>query len=141
MADKAKANGDNIIIPTLGRIKEALDRLVNSLKIDKYGIAVIRVDVPIGRTVMEAAKNFSQVSIPEIPADCYGCCACATCHIYVDEKWIDKLPKINDNMAELELLEYEKGYKEGVSRLGCQIFLTKELDGLIIHLKDNNELL
>jgi hypothetical protein len=47
MADKAKANGDNIIIPTLGRTKEALDRLVNSLKIDKYGIALIRVDVPI----------------------------------------------------------------------------------------------
>ena len=42
-------------------------------------------------------------------------------------------------MAELELLEYEKGYKEGVSRLGCQIFLTKELDGLIVHLKDNND--
>ena len=98
----------------------------------------IRVDVPIGRTIMEAAKNFSQVSIPEIPADCYGCCACATCHIYVDEKWIDKLPKINDNMAELELLEYEKGYKEGVSRLGCQIFLTKELDGLILHLRDDD---
>jgi hypothetical protein len=47
MADKAKANGDNIIVPTLGRTKEALDRLINSLKIDKYGIAVIRVDVPI----------------------------------------------------------------------------------------------
>jgi adenylate kinase family enzyme len=47
MADKAKANGDNIIVPTLGRTKEALDRLINSLKIDKYGIALIRVDVPV----------------------------------------------------------------------------------------------
>jgi 2Fe-2S ferredoxin len=98
----------------------------------------IRVEVPIGRTVMEAAKHFSPVSITEIPADCMGCCACATCHIYVDEKWVDKLPKIKDNMAELELLEYEKGYKEGVSRLGCQIFLTKELDGLILHLKNDD---
>jgi 2Fe-2S ferredoxin len=88
---------------------------------------------------MEAAKYFSPVSIPEIPADCGGCCACATCHVYVDEKWIDKLPKINDNMAELELLEYEKSYKEGISRLGCQIFLTKELDGLIIHIVNDNE--
>ena len=100
----------------------------------------IRVEVPIGRTVMEAAKHFSPVNISEIPADCMGCCACATCHIYVDEKWVDKLPKIKDNMAELELLEYEKSYKEGVSRLSCQIFLTKELDGLILHLK-NDELL
>jgi len=41
-------------------------------------------------------------------------------------------------MAELELLEYEKGFKEGVSRLGCQIFLTKELDGLILHLRDDD---
>ena len=41
----------------------------------------IRVEVPIGQTIMEAAKNFSSVSIPEIPADCMGCCACATCHI------------------------------------------------------------
>ncbi len=48
--------------------------------------------------------------------------------------WIQRREK------ELELLEYEKGYKEGVSRLGCQIFLTKELDGLILYLK-NDELL
>jgi 2Fe-2S ferredoxin len=100
----------------------------------------IRVEVPIGFTIMEAAKKFSQIEIPEIPADCMGCCACATCHVYVDEKWIDKLPPINNNMAELELLEYEKGYKEGISRLACQISLTKEHNGLILHLR-NNELL
>jgi 2Fe-2S ferredoxin len=98
----------------------------------------IRVEVPIGRTVMEAAKYFSPVSIPEIPGDCGGSCACATCHIYVDEKWIDKLSKINDNMAELELLEYEKGYKKDISRLGCQIYLSKELDGLTLHLKNDD---
>jgi ferredoxin len=41
-------------------------------------------------------------------------------------------------MAELELLEYEKGYKKDISRLGCQIYLSKELDGLTLHLKNDD---
>ena len=73
MADKAKANGDNIIIPTLGRTKEALDRLINSLKIDKYGIAVIRVDVPITvaelRNIKRAIKTGRYVDSELITKD------------------------------------------------------------------------
>lgn len=97
----------------------------------------IRVEVPIGHTVMEAATKFTNISLPEISADCHGSCACGTCHVFIDEKWVDKIPKMNYDMAELELLEYEKDYKEGVSRLSCQIILTKELDGLILHLRDD----
>ena len=90
--------------------------------------------MPEGWTIMEAAK---QADLEEIPAICYGCCACTTCHIYVNNAWIDKLGKIDYNTPEQELLEYEKGYKKGVSRLGCQITLTKELDNITLQLLDD----
>ena len=95
----------------------------------------IRVQVKEGLSAMEAAKFESPVDIPEIPADCGGNCLRCTCNVYVDEKWIDKVPKMDDNSLEEEQLEYEKGYKPGISRLSCQIKLTKELDGLILHLR------
>ncbi len=82
---------------------------------------------------MEAAKK---AEIREIPADCGGACSCATCHIYVGNAWVDKLP-IKQNSLEQSLLEYEPGYKEGISRLSCQIQLTKELDNLTVSLRDN----
>ena len=102
----------------------------------------IRVEGPDNEqsTLMEAAKFHSPVPIPEIPADCGGSCACCTCHVHIDERWLDKAGKIDYNTPEIELLEYEKGYIEGKSRLSCQINLTKELDGLIVHLR-NDELL
>ena len=95
----------------------------------------IRVQAGEGLSAMEAAKFESTVDIPEIPADCGGNCMCCTCHVYVDEKWIDKVPKMDANSIEEEQLEYEKGYKPGASRLSCQISLTPELDGLILHLR------
>ena len=91
----------------------------------------ITVKVPVGHTVMEAAK---EAAIPEIPADCGGCCACATCHVYVGNAWVGKVP-LEENSLEQELLEYEKGYKDGMSRLGCQIMLDKSLDGITLHLR------
>ena len=101
----------------------------------------IRVDVPDEQTtLMEAAKWHSPVPIPEIPADCGGSCACCTCHVHIDEKWLDKVGKIDYNTPEIDLLEYESGFKDGISRLACQIVLTKDDDGLIVHLR-NDELL
>jgi len=94
----------------------------------------VQVKVPTGWTVMEAAR---EANLAEIPGDCGGCCACATCHVYVNNAWIDKLGEIDYNTPEQELLEYEKGYKKGISRLGCQIMLTKELDNITFHLKDD----
>ena len=94
----------------------------------------VQVKVPEGFTVMEAAK---EANLEEIPATCGGCCACATCHVYVSNAWIDKLGPIDYNTPEEELLEYEKGYKQGISRLGCQIFLTKELDNITLFLRDD----
>ena len=94
----------------------------------------VQVKVPAGWTVMEAAK---EANLEEIPATCMGCCACATCHVYVNNAWIDKLGEIDYNTPEQELLEYENGYKKGISRLGCQIMLTKELDNITFHLRDD----
>ncbi len=93
----------------------------------------VRVDVPEGWTLMQAAK---QANIKEIPADCGGSCACATCHIYLSNAWTHILP-IKQNSLEQSLLEYERGYKEGVSRLSCQIQLTKDLNNLTVRLRDN----
>jgi 2Fe-2S ferredoxin len=100
----------------------------------------IPVEVETGASLMEAAKFYSKIDIPEIPADCGGACACATCHVYIDQRWLAKYGKTSDNTPEIELLEYEKGFKDGESRLACQITLTKEDDGLIVHLR-NDELL
>jgi len=97
----------------------------------------IPVEVEIGASLMEAAKFYSKIDIPEIPADCGGACACATCHVHISQQWLDKLGKIDYNTPEQELLEYEKGYKKGISRLGCQVMLTKELDNITLHLLDN----
>ena len=92
----------------------------------------LSVDVPVGHTIMEAAK---ELDLPEIPADCGGCCACATCHIHVDDvQWQQKL-KIKENSLEQELLEYEKGYIEGVSRLACQIQLNDDLNNVTVKLR------
>ncbi len=84
------------------------------------------VEVPIELTVMEGAL---QNNIPGIDADCGGACACATCHVYVDEKWSDKLQKKGD--AEQDMLDMAFEPKKN-SRLACQITATNELDGLVV---------
>jgi 2Fe-2S ferredoxin len=98
----------------------------------------IGVNVPIGMTLMEAAKKYSEIDIREITADCGGACACGTCHVIIDERWIDKISPVNKDYAELDILEFDKQYKKGLSRLACQIQLTKEHDGLIAHLLDED---
>ena len=91
------------------------------------------VEVAEGTTLMQAAR---EAKLREIPADCGGNCACATCHIHLTNAWSHLLP-IKQNGLEQSLLEYEKGYIEGVSRLSCQIQLTKELNNLTVRLRDN----
>ncbi len=91
----------------------------------------ISVDMPVGRTIMEAAK---ELDLPEIPADCGGCQACGTCHVYVDSVWCDKLKK-KENSLEQSLLEYEPDYVEGVSRLACQIQLNDDLNNVTVKLR------
>jgi len=84
------------------------------------------VEVPKGLSVMEGAlKN----NIPGVDADCGGACACATCHIYVDEKWFDKLPKKADGEQDMLDMAFEPNK---FSRLSCQITVADELDGLVV---------
>ena len=67
----------------------------------------------------------------EIEAACGGCCACATCHVYIDNKWLDKLSPRDDE--EESMLDQAFDVKKN-SRLSCQINLTNDLDGLELEL-------
>ncbi|MDA9748908.1 2Fe-2S iron-sulfur cluster-binding protein [Pelagibacteraceae bacterium] len=67
----------------------------------------------------------------DIEASCGGCCACATCHVYIDEKWTNKLKNIDDD--EESMLDQAFDVKNN-SRLSCQIDLSEELDGLEIEI-------
>ena len=82
------------------------------------------VEVQNGLTVMEGAV---QNDIPGIDADCGGGMACATCHVYVQEKWLDKIPKAEE--AEVDMIDMAHEPKTN-SRLSCQIVITDELNGL-----------
>ena len=84
------------------------------------------VEIPNGLTVMEGAV---QNNIPGIDADCGGSCACATCHVYVDEKWFDKLPTKIESEQDMLDMAFEPNK---FSRLACQITVTDQLDGLVV---------
>ncbi|WP_193177549.1 2Fe-2S iron-sulfur cluster-binding protein [Oricola nitratireducens] len=88
------------------------------------------LDAETGSTVMEnAVKN----SVPGIEAECGGACACATCHVYVDEAWTDIVGK--PDVMEEDMLDFAYEPKP-VSRLSCQIKMTDELDGLVVHVPE-----
>ena len=93
--------------------------------IDYQGSETI-VDASIGSSVMEAA---TQNDVPGIDADCGGACACATCHIYVNEDWLGKIGE--QDKQEADMLEMSEDVKSN-SRLACQIPVTEDLDGLIV---------
>ena len=82
------------------------------------------IDVDNGLSVMEGAI---QNNIPGIDADCGGSMACATCHVYVEEKWLDKLSKAEDGEIDMIDMAFEP---QKNSRLSCQLIVTNELDGL-----------
>jgi len=84
------------------------------------------VEAASGLTVMEAAiRNM----VPGIDADCGGACACATCHVYVDDAWAAKTGE-RSSMEE-SMLDFASDVKE-TSRLSCQIRVSDELDGLVV---------
>ena len=86
------------------------------------------IDVQNGLTVMEGAV---QNDIPGIDADCGGGMACATCHVYVNEKWFDKLPAKEDGEEDMLDMAFEPKKN---SRLSCQIIVSDELDGLVVNI-------
>ena len=88
------------------------------------------------KSEIEFNSNFTLMEILRdnnfgIEASCGGCCACATCHVYIDEKWINKLKNMDDD--EESMLDQAFDVKNN-SRLSCQINLSEELDGLEIEI-------
>ena len=88
------------------------------------------IEVDNGLSIMEGAI---QNDIPGIDADCGGSMACATCHVYVKEDWFPKLP--NKETGEDDMLDQAYEPKAN-SRLSCQITVSDELNGLIVHLPE-----
>ncbi len=84
------------------------------------------IEVPPGQSVMEGAVRNG---VPGIDADCGGNCACATCHVYVDEAWLGRVEGPLE--GEKSMLDYVQKAKPN-SRLSCQIAVTPELDGLVV---------
>jgi 2Fe-2S ferredoxin len=88
------------------------------------------VEVRNGLSVMEGAvKN----NVPGIDADCGGACACATCHVYVDEAWLGTTGEAS--AMEESMLDFADEVKPN-SRLSCQIRVTDALDGLVVRLPE-----
>ena len=86
------------------------------------------VEVPNNMSVMEGAI---QNNISGIDADCGGSMACATCHVYVDEKWFNKLEKKEEDEEDMLDMAYQPNK---FSRLSCQLIVSNELDGLILRM-------
>jgi 2Fe-2S ferredoxin len=88
-----------------------------------------KIDVPSGMSVMQAALNHK---VQGILGECGGNCMCATCHIYVDVPFLDRIPRASDN--EKFMLSIAAEGPETNSRLSCQIKMTEDLDGIIVRL-------
>jgi ferredoxin, 2Fe-2S len=90
-----------------------------------------QIELPMGATIMEGAV---QNEVKGIVAECGGSCMCATCHIYVDEQFLDLLPEMEEEEA--EMLEGAAAERKPNSRLGCQVRVSPKLDGIIVRVPE-----
>jgi ferredoxin, 2Fe-2S len=90
-----------------------------------------KVQVEVGSSVMQGALDNA---IDGIVAECGGSCTCATCHCYVDEAWFDRLKPPEE--MEQDMLECAHEPRP-TSRLSCQIEVSEELDGLVVHIPES----
>lgn len=93
---------------------------------------VTEVDIPVGWSLMEGAV---QNGIDGIVAECGGGCACATCHVFVDEAWVDKVGERSD--IEGDMLECTAVDSAANSRLSCQLKVAEHHDGLTVRLPES----
>jgi 2Fe-2S ferredoxin len=93
--------------------------------------AEFEAETRVGETVMSTAI---EQGVDGILAECGGACACATCHVYVEEAWRAKVGDAGD--VESSMLDYTLAPREDGSRLSCQITLTEDMDGLVVRLPD-----
>jgi 2Fe-2S ferredoxin len=97
-----------------------------TLHFDQADGSRITVDAPAGISLMEAAR---QHAIPGIIAQCGGACACATCHVYVEPRWLSRM----EPPEEMELGMLESAWEPlANSRLSCQVPVSAALDGLTV---------
>jgi ferredoxin, 2Fe-2S len=89
------------------------------------------VEVKNGTSVMQAAMA---EGVSGIVAECGGSAMCATCHVYVDPEFIERVPEVQE--VEDEMLECASSERRDNSRLSCQLVMTDELDGLVVHLPE-----
>lgn len=82
------------------------------------------IEASSGISLME---NIRDAGFDELLSLCGGCCSCATCHVYVDDKWMDKLRKLSED--ENDLLD-SSAHRRRESRLSCQIEMAEDLEGL-----------
>jgi len=87
------------------------------------------VDAADSVSVMQAAVS---EGITEIVAECGGTLACATCHVYVCDGYMERLPTMSED--ENEMLDYTASPRQAGSRLSCQLVLGPDLDGLVVEL-------
>ena len=90
------------------------------------------VEVPVGTSLMRGAINNN---VPGIDADCGGECACATCHVYVDAAWLDKVGLPKPGSQEASMLSFA-AVTQPDSRLSCQIQVTEDLHGLVVRMPE-----
>ena len=88
----------------------------------------ISADVKDGLNLMEAAIAND---VPDVDGDCGGCLSCATCHVFVDEAWLERTGEVDD--IEDTMLEMTDVERRDNSRLSCQLIASPELDGLVLH--------
>jgi ferredoxin, 2Fe-2S len=88
------------------------------------------VEVPVGTTLMRAATDNR---VPGIDGDCGGNCACATCHLYIDASWSDRVG--TRSASEEDMLNLVAELRD-TSRLACQITVTDALNGLVVNLPE-----
>jgi 2Fe-2S ferredoxin len=93
--------------------------------VDVHGVQRVIADAPTGHSLMEVAKANN---VDGIMADCGGACSCATCHVFVDLAWWDRVGPPDE--IECAMLDMVADVAQPMSRLSCQISLRPELDGL-----------
>jgi ferredoxin, 2Fe-2S len=107
-----------------------MDALMTKITIVAYDGTRFDIDAANGSTVMEnAVRN----SVPGIEAECGGACACATCHVYVDPSWADKVG--SPEAMEEDMLDFAYDVRP-TSRLSCQIKVSAALDGLVVQVPE-----
>lgn len=93
-----------------------------------------QLELAEGMTIMQGAV---MNGVEGIEGECSGSCACATCHCYVDDAWLAKVPAMSEN--EDEMLDDTASERKPNSRLSCQIKATAALDGIVIHMPEEQE--